>query len=197
MARMPTANPDKTDTQAQNTTGKDNDSAPSMHQVIAHSPHVVALYKNVMAALPTMLDGLMRERIALLCAEFHRCPYCVSLHVNNARLLDMKDDEIRAARRGKSNDPRVASALQFVRVVLDKRGHTLDDDLTAMRDADYSEGEILEIVAIVAQQTFINYLALTAGLPQEHGYVEFLKGDNLVDEMSEQSFPASDAPSHN
>ena len=60
-------------------------------------------------------------------------------------------------RRGLSGDPKVETALKFALAIVAERGWVSDDDIERVRRAGYSDGEIIEILAAVAQVTFMNY----------------------------------------
>ena len=66
--------------------------------------------------------------------------------------------ELEANRNGTSTDAKAAAAVAFaVRVVLE-RGHVSDADLKAVKDAGYTEPQVVEIVLHVALNTLTNYV---------------------------------------
>ena len=69
----------------------------------------------------------------------------------------------RAATQSTSPDSKVDAALQFARQLVEKRGWADDEDLDRVRRAGYGDGEITEIVAVVAWKTFANYFNHVAG----------------------------------
>lgn len=75
----------------------------------------------------------------------------------------LSEDEIRRAQRFESEDPQRAAALGFVREVVEKRGHIPDEAFDAVREADYSDEQIMEMIANVALTTFSNYTNVTFG----------------------------------
>jgi alkylhydroperoxidase family enzyme len=48
--------------------------------------------------------------------------------------------------------------VQFAAKVTRERGHVSPADIKAVREAGYTDAEIVEIVALVAENTFTNYL---------------------------------------
>ena len=48
--------------------------------------------------------------------------------------------------------------LRFARTVVEKRGVVGDADIAAVRDAEYGDAEIAEVVAHVALNIFTNYV---------------------------------------
>ena len=52
---------------------------------------------------------------------------------------------------------KTGAALRFARTVADTRGRVEDKDLMRVRDAGFSEGEIVEMIAHVGMNLFTNY----------------------------------------
>ena len=70
----------------------------------------------------------------------------------------MSEDEVERAKRFESEDEQRAAALRFAREVVETRGHPSDDALEGARNADYTDEQIVEMVATVALATFTNYM---------------------------------------
>jgi alkylhydroperoxidase family enzyme len=65
--------------------------------------------------------------------------------------------EIILARQGHASDPKRDAAVQFARKVIDTRGNVTDADLDAVRDAGYTDANLMEIVALVAMYSLTNF----------------------------------------
>ncbi len=72
-------------------------------------------------------------------------------------MFGMTEEEIVDIRKGHATDPKIQSLLDFVFTVVDKRGKITDNDYRKIREAGYSEGEVVEIIANVVQTIFTNY----------------------------------------
>jgi len=59
--------------------------------------------------------------------------------------------------QGRSDDSHTQAALTFVKTVVENRGRLSDADLRAIRDAGFSEAEIVEMIAHVGMNIFTNY----------------------------------------
>lgn len=137
---------------------------PNLVKTMAQSPAVLAAYLNFGGALESgKLPAKVREQIALITAEINHCDYCAAAHTAIGKLVGLDDQEIAAARLGKSTDAKTGAALQFARALIINRGEIADSDLQLVRDAGYTDGEIVEILAHVALNIFTNYFNLTAG----------------------------------
>lgn len=67
-------------------------------------------------------------------------------------------DDLALARNGQSSDPRRQAAATFSRRLIDTRGRVTDQDLQAVRDASFTDKEIVELVSLSAQVLLTNFL---------------------------------------
>jgi len=143
-----------------NAVGKALGVVPNLFRTVANSPAALKGYTGLSAASGEgTLSKQTLERIALAVAEMNGCGYCLSAHTYLARNVAKLDDvEISANRNGRSNDIKADAAVRFAVQVAQARGHVLDADLTAVKAAGFSDGEVVEIVLAVALNTFTNYL---------------------------------------
>ena len=70
----------------------------------------------------------------------------------------MSKDEIERAQRFESEDEQRAAALRFAREVVETRGHPSEEALEEVRNAGYTNEQIVEMVATVNLATFTNYM---------------------------------------
>ncbi len=137
---------------------------PNMFRVIALSPHALQGYLSQNAALSKTLDVKTRERIALAVAQVNGCDYCLSAHSYlAANLAKLDAAEIAGNRQGISADPKANAAVAFAASLARNRGQVTDAEIESVRDAGYSDGQIVEIVAVVAENVFTNFLNIVAG----------------------------------
>jgi len=131
---------------------------PNLYRAMANAPAALDGYLSFRNALQSgVLTKEMRERIALLTAEDNGCEYCVSAHLFRGEKIGMSQADLAGTREARSEDPRIAAGLAFVRGVMAHKGDVSDDTLAAMRAASWSDEEIGEIVAHVALNVFSNY----------------------------------------
>lgn len=133
---------------------------------MAHAPAALKSYMDFSGNLKNgALDAKLREAIALTCANFNGCDYCASAHTAIGAGAGLSEDALAQALKGKSNDDKTQAALTFTTVLLKKRGQVNDNDVSALKQAGYSDQELIEIVANVSLNIFTNYfndVALTA-----------------------------------
>ncbi len=107
----------------------------------------------------------VRERISIEAAEANDCNYCLAAHTLLGKLAGLDESERHAARRGESSDPKADAALKFARTLLENRGDVTDDDVRRVKEAGYTDGEVAEVIALVALNVLTNYFNVAAGTP--------------------------------
>lgn len=134
-------------------------SVPNLFRLIANSPAVLTGYLGFSGALTKALDVKTRERIALAVAQVNGCDYCLSAHTYlGLNLAKLSPEEIALNRRGGSSDAKADAAVRFAADVAQNRGHVSNDAIAAVRAAGFTDGQIVEIVALVAENVFTNFL---------------------------------------
>ncbi|MCF3932445.1 peroxidase-related enzyme [Acuticoccus sp. M5D2P5] len=137
---------------------------PNLFRLLAVSPAALQAFTGLQSALGKSLDVKTRERIALAVAEVNGCDYCLSAHTYLARnLAKLSPEEIERNRAGGSTDPRADAAVRFAARVAAERGRVADADIAAAREAGYSDADLVEIVALVTENVFTNFLNEVAG----------------------------------
>jgi alkylhydroperoxidase family enzyme len=66
-------------------------------------------------------------------------------------------DEIILARKGHASAPKRDAAVQFARKVIETRGNVSDADVTAVRDAGFTDANVMQIIALMAMYTLTNF----------------------------------------
>jgi uncharacterized peroxidase-related enzyme len=135
-------------------------SVPNLFRLVSTSPAALEGYLGMSGALGKGdLPAATRERIALAVAEVNGCDYCLSAHTYLGKHVAKLDDaEMTANRSGASNDPFADAALRFAAKVARQRGKIASEDVLAVRNAGYSDAQIIEIVQHVALNTWTNYI---------------------------------------
>ena len=137
---------------------------PNMARSMAVSPPVLEAYVGFVGALGHgVLPPRVREQLALDVGEANRCDYCVSAHSVLGKRAGLSEQDVVDSRRGVSADAKANVLLRFARKVLDQRGVIEDADVAAVREADYGDAEIAEVVAHVGLNVFTNYFNNVAG----------------------------------
>jgi uncharacterized peroxidase-related enzyme len=161
MSRLATVDPATAEGQARTLLSKVERAlgvTPNMMRAMANSPAVLDAYLQFSGALSKgSLPGRVQEQIALTAAVANDCGYCLAAHTVLGARAGLSPDDLVAGRSGQASDPKVEAALSFAKSIIASRGFVSDADLEAVRAAGYTDGEIGEIVAAVALNTFTNY----------------------------------------
>ena len=132
---------------------------PNLYRLMALSPNVLNGVVGLQDALKQALDVKTRTGIALAVSEVNRCDYCVATHSFNAEnFARLSPTEVALNRKGESESPKRAAALNFAAKVTLKRGKLADEDLERVKAAGYTDAEVLEIIALAVQFTLTNLL---------------------------------------
>jgi uncharacterized peroxidase-related enzyme len=139
---------------------------PNLYKLLSLSPAALEGALGLAGALNKgALDAPTRERIALAVANVNGCSYCNSAHTAAAKGHKLDAAEIEANRDGHSSDPRAKHAVAFARKIAVSRADVSEADIQAVRDAGYTDAQIIEMVAHVALNVMTNYINETFKTP--------------------------------
>ncbi|RXG85233.1 carboxymuconolactone decarboxylase family protein [Bradyrhizobium zhanjiangense] len=131
---------------------------PNMMATFAQSPIAFNAWAALLGSLSRALDVKTRDSIGLAVSEVNGCNYCLTVHSFTAKhMAKLPAEDVILARKGHARDPKRDAAVQFARKVIERRGHVTDADLQAVRDAGYTDANIMEIVALVAMYSLTNF----------------------------------------
>src|SRR3569832_1970600 len=109
---------------------------PNMMATFAQRPIAFNAWATLLGSLSKALDVKTRDSIGLAVSEVNSCDYCLTVHSFMAEhMAKMSADDIILARKGHASDAKRDAAVQFSRKVIQTRGHVIDADLKAIRDA--------------------------------------------------------------
>ena len=145
---------------------------PNMLATFALSPIAFNAWATLRGSLSKALDLKTRESISLAVSEVNGCNYCLAVHSFGAKHAKMSADDIILARKGHATDPKRDAAVQFARKVIETRGKVGDADLKAVRDAGYTDANIMEIIALVAVYSLTNFFNNVFDPEKDHPAVE-------------------------
>ncbi|PWN04351.1 alkylhydroperoxidase [Nocardioides albidus] len=140
----------------------------AMVRTMAHSPAVLGGYLQLSRAMKrAKLDRRISELVSIALQVHQGCELCLEAHESAARSLGVTEEEIEAARRSTSADPRVAAMIAVaMRVYREPTGIT-DAQVQELRDHGYSDREIADVVGVVALNVLTGAFNLLAGLTPE------------------------------
>ena len=132
---------------------------PNLFRLVALSPVALAGMTDLSGALAKALDVKTRERLAIATAQVNGCDYCLSAHTYlGLNLARLSAEEIALNRNGASSDAKAAAAVRFGAKVAQTRGKITAADLDAVRQAGFTDAQVIEIVAVVAENFLTNLI---------------------------------------
>ena len=131
---------------------------PNMMSSFAQSPIAFNAWATLLGSLSKALDVKTRDSIGLAVSEVNGCDYCLTVHSYTAdHMAKLPANEITLARMGHASDRKRDAGIWFARKVTETRGKISDADLKAVRDAGYTDANVIEIVALVAMYSLTNF----------------------------------------
>lgn len=132
---------------------------PNFLAILAHSPDALKGFLGLHEIAGSgALDPQTRERIALVVAEGNACEYCVSAHTAIGRKAGLTGAEIDANRAGTSQDAKAAAAVSFAKALNTNLGDVTGSEFETVRNAGYSDAEIVEIITHVGMNILTNLI---------------------------------------
>jgi len=132
---------------------------PNFLKVFANSPAALRAFLGLHGiAGEGSLGAQTRERIALAVAQQNECQYCVSAHSAIGLKAGLSTAEIESNRAGSSQDTKAAAAVKFAKALAEHNGDVTTAELQAVRNAGYSESDIVEIITHVGMNVLTNIL---------------------------------------
>ena len=132
---------------------------PNLFRLMGISPDVLQGYVGLNGALARAFDLKTREQIAVAVAAVNGCDYCLSAHSYlGVNLAGLAPTDLALNRKGSASDPKTAAIVHFASIVAGKRGQLANADIEVVRGAGLKDAQIIEIVALVAENFFTNFL---------------------------------------
>jgi len=148
---------------------------PNFIRVLANSPKALEGFLGLYgAASGFAVDKATQERIALAVAEGNGCQYCVSAHTAIGRHAGLSNEEMQLNRTGTSADAKAAGAVAFAKALNDNLGEVTAAEFDAARAAGLSDGEVVEVIAVVALNIFTNVLSKATRVEIDFPKVELM-----------------------
>ena len=132
---------------------------PNLFRLVALSPAALTGLTSLSGALAKTLDVKTRERLAIAVAQVNGCDYCLSAHTYlGLNLAKLSPEEITRNRDGGSTDAKADAAVRFGVKVAQVRGKVSDADVAAVKQAGFTDAQVIEIIAVVAENFLTNLI---------------------------------------
>jgi AhpD family alkylhydroperoxidase len=139
---------------------------PNFLGVLAGSPAALRAYARFRSELRHgKLTLATLERIALAVADYYNSEAGIAMHSRAARSAGLELDEVAAARKFTSKDPREAALLRYLRALVEERGRAPMHLHEEAREAGWDDEQILEAIAAVALEGFTQMVNVAGEVP--------------------------------
>jgi len=133
--------------------------APAVLRVVANSPTALKALIDYQMTLASTLDEKTRQAIQIAVTAVNSSPYCMIAHSFVAvKVQNSTTEEVERNKMGDSSDPKSAAAVKFAQKMMSERGLVSDEDLVAVRDAGYSDADIIDIIFVSVQALITNFV---------------------------------------
>jgi uncharacterized peroxidase-related enzyme len=124
----------------------------------AHGPAALSAILAAEAVLArSMLSRRDQETIKLLLSSIAGCDYCVAAHSQLGKLAGLRPEELKQIRDGKpTGDAKRDALVRFVRKLAETSGTVGDADFAAIKQAGYSDAQLVDISLAFATTVFTN-----------------------------------------
>jgi uncharacterized peroxidase-related enzyme len=125
---------------------------------------------EVVDATPSDVPDHVRRAVALLTSVLNGCLFCTVGHTQKLTAAGHGElaQQIKADPEGiTTGDPKNDAAISYARKLVTDPSHIVEQDVKALRDAGYTDLDILDINNITAYYCYINRVAAGLGLQRE------------------------------
>lgn len=134
-------------------------SVPNLFRVVANSPAALDGFLSFSRALKaSKLTAKQREQLALVVANDNGCNYCISAHSVLGKLVGLTEEQLEKSAEGRSEDEKTQALLQLARALVRSKGEVSQAEYQQAVEAGITEAEAIEVVAVVAENIFTNYI---------------------------------------
>ncbi len=134
----------------------------------------MSLYKAVMHHADLQLPLWLREAVGVYVSRLNQCAYCVAHHrrglaaaVADAQRFAALDQALSRPRPGQPFSQPERLALAYARKLTVTPAVVIAEDVHALREAGFSDGEVLEINQVVAYFCYVNRVVIGLGVELE------------------------------
>jgi alkylhydroperoxidase family enzyme len=139
---------------------------PNFLGVLAGSPAALRAYARFRSELRHgKLTLATLERIALAVAEHYHSQPGIEMHSRAGRAAGLELDEVAAARKFSSKDPRQAALLRYLQALVEEGGRPPMHLHEEAREAGWDDEQILEAIAAVALEGFTAMVNVAGEVP--------------------------------
>jgi uncharacterized peroxidase-related enzyme len=132
---------------------------PNVFKVMALSPPILKGYLEMSRSVTDAgLDPGLREQIAVAVAGINRCDYCASAHTAVGKKRGVSAPELDINLQARSENIKTGAVFGLVKAILNRKGEVTDVEIDALRDAGFSDRQLVELIIYIGLSATANYL---------------------------------------
>lgn len=145
---------------------------PNLIGVMASSPALTEAYLTISGIFDkTGLTPTERQVVLLTVSHFHECGYCMAAHTAISSMQKVPVDVVDAIRNDVPIiDNKLQALREFVRLLVENRGHLTNNDVQKFLLAGYESSHIMDVLVGVAQKTLSNFTNHIAKTPLDDAF---------------------------
>lgn len=139
---------------------------PNLYAIIGHSSNALESYVAFSnAQAKGTFNAKEREAIYLAVSQTNGCNYCLAAHTTIAKMNGFSEEATLQLRTGTIDDEKLRILTKLSISLIKNRG-TADPDLVeAFFALGYNEGALIDLVALIIDKTFTNFVGRLTSTP--------------------------------
>lgn len=131
---------------------------PNLYAVMAHSENALASYLSFQGA-KTSFSNKEKQAVNLVVSQVNECLYCQSAHTLLGTMNGLSEAQTIEIRKGDASfDQKLSALVSLAKEIAEKKGFVSEEALNNFFAAGYNEGQVVELVMLVAEKSAMNYL---------------------------------------
>ncbi|MBS3944996.1 MAG: carboxymuconolactone decarboxylase family protein [Melioribacter sp.] len=152
---------------------------PNIYAVIGNSVNALGSYLTFSEAQKNgSFNAKEREAVFLAVSEENGCFYCLSAHTAIAKMSGISEEETIQLRSGNHGDRKLNILTNLAKSIVANRGKADEGLVQSFYQAGYDEKALVDLVALVVDKTFTNYIGRLAK-PE----IDFPKAQSLAKDV--------------
>lgn len=132
---------------------------PNLYAIIGTSARTLKAYLGFQEALT---QGAFSKKeiqaIFLAVSQANDCLYCLSAHTTLAKMNGFSEEDIFSLRLASITDKRLGAITKLARSIVMRRGYPEPAFVQGFFDAGFDRPALIELIALIADKTFANYV---------------------------------------
>jgi AhpD family alkylhydroperoxidase len=138
---------------------------PNLYAVIGHSAGTLESYLAFSnAQAKGSFNAKEREAIFLAVSQANHCDYCLAVHTVVGKMNGFTEAETVQLRNGTIADKKLNVITRLAIALIQHQGKPSPDLLEEFYALGYDEGALINLVALVVDKTFTNYMGRLSGV---------------------------------